>query len=414
MPAGADQIPHMSSNIGGEAQRKYDEYLQANSLEERIRLLSEFLSLVPKHKATEKLVALNKARLAKLKRELEERELRRKRQVGAQKSPFSIRKAESAQVAFVSAYLAPGAGKSSLIHQLTGAGDPKDLGKFTPEPVVGIYRWGGLRFQFVDVPAIMEGASKGVGNGSQIFTLLRNADLIVLVVDLTRDVDFQLDLLLREMAAVEIYPNAEVPPVEVERTGSGKIQVRWIGREAKDSPVSTEDVVELARANGIINAVFKIRGKVTLQAIVNALSNSAVYKRAVVVATKGDAPGTEAAFRRLKERVGDRFRVVPSAIKTEGGVTRVVGFENFGQVVLDELDYVKIYTKSKKKGVADAPLVLPRGSTIADVAEKVHRQFLEHFKFAFVHRPGAKVERVKVGLNFEVREGDVVELFSSL
>ncbi|KKN23079.1 hypothetical protein LCGC14_0908660, partial [marine sediment metagenome] len=61
----------MSSNLGPEARSKYQEYLDASSLEVKINKLEEFISLVPKHKATEKIVAQNKSRLAKMKRELE-------------------------------------------------------------------------------------------------------------------------------------------------------------------------------------------------------------------------------------------------------------------------------------------------------------------------------------------------------
>ena len=61
----------MSSNIGPEAQAAYQKYLDAKALEEKISKLEEFISLVPKHKSTEKIVALNRSRLAKLKRELE-------------------------------------------------------------------------------------------------------------------------------------------------------------------------------------------------------------------------------------------------------------------------------------------------------------------------------------------------------
>ncbi len=80
----------MSSNIGPVAQRAYDRYLQAKMLEDRIKCLEEFLSVVPKHKATERIVALNRSRLAKLKREQVEEAERRKAQVGGAKSPFSI------------------------------------------------------------------------------------------------------------------------------------------------------------------------------------------------------------------------------------------------------------------------------------------------------------------------------------
>ncbi|MFX1590752.1 MAG: GTPase, partial [Promethearchaeota archaeon] len=150
----------MSSNIGPEAQAAYQKYLDATSLEEKIKKLEEFLSLVPKHKATERIVALNKSRLSKLKREQEERRLRSKT-TGKQISPFSIKK-EEIQIIFISDYHLPGVGKTSLLNLLTGAAQDK-TGKFTAIPEIGIYDYSKIRYQIVDMPAIMEGASNGVG-----------------------------------------------------------------------------------------------------------------------------------------------------------------------------------------------------------------------------------------------------------
>ncbi|MCK4384019.1 MAG: GTP-binding protein, partial [Candidatus Lokiarchaeota archaeon] len=81
----------MSSNIGPEAQAAYNKYLDAKTIDEKIKRLEEYLSLVPKHKATEKIVALNKSRLSKLRREQEAQKARIK-SMAKQVSPFSIKK----------------------------------------------------------------------------------------------------------------------------------------------------------------------------------------------------------------------------------------------------------------------------------------------------------------------------------
>lgn len=404
----------MSSNIGPVAQAKYEEYLSAKTLEDRVKLLQEFLSLVPKHKATERIVALNKSRLAKLRREMEKRDERRRQQIGAGKSPFSIRKAENAQLILTSAFVSPGPGKSSILYRLTGAGDPDAFGLFTAEPQIGVYIWEGLRFQVIDMPSIMEGAHAGVGNGTKIFPTLRNADLLLLCIDLSRDVDAQFDLLMEEFEQAEMRLNQVPPPVEVERCGSGRIQVRWLTTEAKSSTALIEDIQQVVQDNNIQNAVVKISGPVTLDDVVDALNAGISYVRAVVIATKGDKPHTKKPFQRLQDRVRGRFRLIPTAIMEKNGVTRLHGLDDLGKVILEELDLVKIYTKSKRKGVADEPLVVERGSTIGDVALKVHKNFYEYFKFAFVYRPDSKIDRIKVGLNFEVQDEDVVELFATI
>ncbi|MFX1601710.1 MAG: GTP-binding protein, partial [Promethearchaeota archaeon] len=134
----------MSSNLPPVAKAKYQEYLDAGSKEEKIKKLEEFLSLVPKHKATERIVALNKSRLAKMKRELEER---RQKQKSTQRivSPFSIKK-EGIQIILISNYNTPGVGKTTLLNYLTGAANEK-IGRFTPIPEIGIYNYQNIRFQ---------------------------------------------------------------------------------------------------------------------------------------------------------------------------------------------------------------------------------------------------------------------------
>ncbi|MHA1473455.1 MAG: GTPase [Promethearchaeota archaeon] len=173
----------MSSNIGQEAQAKYNQYLDASSIDEKIKLLEEFLSLVPKHKATENIVALNKSRLAKHRREQEKEKIRVKT-ISKQISPFSIKK-EGIQLILISDYHTPGVGKTSLLNLLTGAVKDK-IGKFTPLPEIGIYKHEKIRYQIVDMPSIMEGASSGIGNGKEIISQLRACDLICFCVDLSR------------------------------------------------------------------------------------------------------------------------------------------------------------------------------------------------------------------------------------
>ena len=63
----------MPTNLPPEAQAAYSRHMDATTLEEKIRTLEEFLSLVPKHKGTEKLIALHRSRLVKLRQELEKK-----------------------------------------------------------------------------------------------------------------------------------------------------------------------------------------------------------------------------------------------------------------------------------------------------------------------------------------------------
>jgi len=289
----------LSSNIGPEANAAYEKYLDATSIDEKIKKLEEFLSLVPKHKATEKIVALNKSRLSKLKRQQEEQKQRLKST--GKKSPFSIKK-EGIQVICISDYHTPGVGKTSLLNYMTGAAKDK-ISKFTAIPEIGIFSYKKIRYQIVDMPSIMENASKGIGNGKEILSQLRSCDLICLCFDLTRDVNEQMKLLLNELSSADIKINEPPPPITIEKTGANKVQVFYLTKEAKeieDLITFTEKVKELVNANGIRNAIVKIHGNITLDHIVDALTPSMVYKKAIIIATKGDLPHTENEFDKLK------------------------------------------------------------------------------------------------------------------
>ena len=395
---------HLSSNIGPEAQAAYQKFLDANTLEDRIKLLQEFISLVPKHKATEKLVALHKHRLAKLKQELEEDRERRKEQIGGIKSAFSFKKEEQAQIILASAYQTPGVGKSTLLTGLTGAGNE---GIFTPEPVIGTYIWKKVRFQLIDMPAIMKDASQGVGNGSKILPMLRSTDIIALCIDVSRDPREQWDLLMHELTEAHVRLNESAPPIDIERTGSGRVQVRLISPEAKDSPVTPEEIVEILSSNGLKNAIVRIRGKITAEDVEDALNPRLSYRKAVVIATKGDHENSRANFERLKELAGDKFPLVPTAVIN--GVPR--NFQDFGGLVLNMLNRIRIYTRNRA-GVAQKPLVLDKGATVGEVAKKIHKTLYETFKFAYVFREGAKIPKIKAGLNFVLEDADVVEIFA--
>jgi ribosome-interacting GTPase 1 len=85
---------------------------------------------------------------------------------------------------------------------------------------------------------------------------------------------------------------------------------------------------------------------------------------------------------------------------------------DFGKIVLDYLQKMKVYTMNKGI-VAEKPLLIdttPNKPTIRDVAIKIHRSFFETFDHAIVIRKDARQERKKVGLEYELKENDIIEL----
>jgi len=199
----------MPTNLPPEAQAAYSRHMDATTLEEKIRTLEEFLSLVPKHKGTEKLIAHHRSRLVKLRQELEKKRATRKGS-GAP-TPFSVQKSGDIEVVLVGTN---GVGKTSLLNALTNTRHP--VGVPTHIPVQGVTTCcKGVLLQIVEAPALFEGASRGIGNGRQILGLIRNSDIIGLVIDLTGDVDWQISVLMKELENASLRINVSPPPVTI-------------------------------------------------------------------------------------------------------------------------------------------------------------------------------------------------------
>ncbi|MFX0028069.1 MAG: GTPase [Candidatus Hermodarchaeota archaeon] len=398
----------MSSNIGAEAKVKYQEYLDAGSLEQKIKLLEEFISLVPKHKATEKIIALNKSRVSKMKRELEER-IQRQKTTQKIVSPFSIKK-EGIQIILISTYYTPGTGKTTLLNYLTGAAEEK-VGKFTALPEIGIYKYQKIRFQIVEMPSIMKGASEGIGNGKEILAQIRSCDLICICIDLSRSIEEQMTLLLDELNKAEIRLNVPPPPINVQKTGSNKIQVLYLTGEAKkvgNIEEFTEKVKEIVHENGIRNAIVKILGPITFDDLVDALTPSVVYKKAIIIATKGDLPYTEESFEQLIREYNDKFpKIIGISILKKNFPP------DFGEIVLSYLKKIRIYTMSTSGKIAEKPLIMDKDSSIKDAAIKIHKSFFESFDHAVVIREGARQKRKRVGLDYILKDKDVIEIHTT-
>ncbi|MCC6019414.1 MAG: GTP-binding protein, partial [Candidatus Verstraetearchaeota archaeon] len=79
----------MVTNLPPQAKALMREYQEAKSIPEKIAKLEALISAIPEHKGTEKLRRNLKRTLAKLKRELEERE--RKRAKSSSGIRFSVK-----------------------------------------------------------------------------------------------------------------------------------------------------------------------------------------------------------------------------------------------------------------------------------------------------------------------------------
>ncbi len=379
----------MPANLSPEYFKAEERYHQARTLEERIRATEELIRAAPKHKGTEKLLRTLKRRLAKLRRELQEKRESRSGRGGG--IGFAIKKEGAAQVALVGF---PNSGKSWLLQKLTSASpEVADYPFTTQEPVPGMMYFEDVQVQLVEVPAIVEGSSLGRGLGAQPLSAIRNADVIALVVDASADPLQQIQTLVDELGAAGIRLNQLPPKITIQRRQTGGIEIK--GAELVEG-----GEIEIKRAlhdRRIHNAFVVVEEPVASEEIEEVLDESVVYRRAFIVLTKRDIGGAERP--NLLGNFGSIFRII--TVDTAG--------EGLKKSIYENLNFIRIYTKRQDEEPAKRPLVLPKGSTVIQVARAVHKDFEKGLKFARVwgstRFPGQQVSR-----EYVLQDKDIVEL----
>lgn len=322
----------MPANLPPEYLAAEERFRRARSLQERLTALQEMLSVIPKHKGTDKLRGQLRSKLSKLREESQ-----KKRSMGRGFYLFNVKKEGAGQIVLVGL---PNVGKSALLLRLTNACTEIAEYPFTTRvPVVGMMNFENIQIQLVDSPAVT------MELGEAWFTnLARNADALVLMVDLGWDPLEQMQILLEKIEEAGVSP---------------------VGEAAPPSPDE---------------------------------------KNAIIACNKADLPGNEKQQRVLQESFGTRFPILSLS------ATMATGLEPLKRKLFELLDIIRIYSKIPGKEVDHSlPFVLPKGSSVEEMARLVHKDFLRKLKFARIWGSG-KFSGQKVKRGFILSDGDVVEL----
>ncbi|MCS7106260.1 MAG: TGS domain-containing protein, partial [Candidatus Aenigmarchaeota archaeon] len=86
-----------------------------------------------------------------------------------------------------------------------------------------------------------------------------------------------------------------------------------------------------------------------------------------------------------------------------------VNLEFLKEKIWENLDLIRVYTKSPGKSKDLPALALPKGSTVKDVAKILHKDFIKNFKYARIFN-NTKFSGQKVGLDYELKDFDIVEI----
>jgi ribosome-interacting GTPase 1 len=316
-----------------EAEKRYRE---AKAPAQKIACLEEMLTIMPKHKGTDKLRADLRKRISKLKTAPQS-----KKGLGKRESAFHIDKEGAGQVVVVGP---ANVGKSALVARLTNANpEVADFPHTTWNPLPGMVPVENIQIQLIDTPPLNEEYME-----SEMMDLIRRSDLILVVVDLQTD------------------------PVQ-----------------------QLEDSVALLDAHRIVPYRFKERYPET---------HGLTFVPFLVLANKNDDEDAEENFEIFRELLEDDWPMASASMTTGRNL------EQLKDALVERLNIIRVYSKAPgKEPNFTAPFTLKKGSTVADLAAKVHKDFVDNFKLAKVWGTavfdGQMVQRDHV-----LQDGDIVEL----
>lgn len=388
----------MPTNLTVVAKKKWNEVTLAKTPQEKLEKLQEFLSLIPKHKGTEKLCAQTKTKIAQLRKEIEEKKRQRKGRGGPR---FFLEKEGAAQIVILGQTKS---GRSSLLTSVTNAKtEVSDYPYTTLEPVPGMLQFEDLQFQIVEAPAITEGSTSGESWGQQTLGLARNADGIILMIDLQGEATKQLATIQSELEKARIVIQKPRAKVDIQRkhVGSG-LRIIAVGKLVN---CNLRDVENLLKGYRIIDATVKIYGEATLDDVEDAIFESTTYRPVIIVANKTDVPEATKHLQELRRVAGANLTIIPVSCETKRGL------EKLGPAIFNALEIIRVYTKEPNDRTPSGnPFILKRGSTVGDLARQIHSDFIERFAYARIWGKRLPFSPQKVGSSFTLDDKDVVEL----
>jgi small GTP-binding protein len=171
----------MPTNLPPEYFEVEKRYRAAQSAEEKVTCIQEMLSVIPKHKGTDKLRGDLRRKLSKLKISSQAR-----KGVSKRSSAYSIDKEGAGLVVLVGP---TNTGKSALVATLTNADPEVTNAPFTTwNPTPGMMPVENIQVQLVDTPSLNRDFIE-----SELMDLIRRSDIILVVVNLQADPIQQLE-----------------------------------------------------------------------------------------------------------------------------------------------------------------------------------------------------------------------------
>jgi ribosome-interacting GTPase 1 len=254
--------------------------------------------------------------------------------------------------------------------------------------------YNGSKIQILDLPGIVEGASKGRGLGRKVLSVARNADLVLMILDV-----FQpelLEMLINELNEVGIRINKKFPKVFIEKAHYGGLSIH---NQVSDIPSNI--VKEVLRINGINNGRVLIKEpNLTVEQLIDVVTGNRIYLPALVVLNKIDL--VDGKFISQIEKKLQNFIPISA--------DRKMNIDRLKRSIYEKLAFIRIYLKPRGDKIDEDPLIMNQNCTIRDVCLKIHRNFVKDFKHAYVWGSSVKFSSQKVGLDHVLNDKDVLRI----
>lgn len=358
----------------------------------KIKELEDQLRDAQYNKATEHHFGVVKAQIAKLREKIEKQAS--KKGIGA---GFGVKKSGDATVVLLGF---PSVGKSTLLNVLTAAKSKVAAYEFTTLTVIpGVMKYNQAKIQILDIPGILEGASSGRGRGKEVLSIVRGADLILILIDAMHPEHHR--AILKELVDAGVRVNQIPPDVKITRKARGGIGIG----STVPLMLDKKTMADILREFKLSNADILIRSRVDIDSFIDAVEGNKRYAPALTVITKIDMLGPE----KQKEIIE---KIKPDLVVSAEQNTNI---DELREGIFTKLNFIRIYLKEvNKKPDLDVPMIMQKGNKIRDICMKIHKDFVKKFRFARIWGKSAKFPgQAMRNLDKRLEDGDIVEIHIS-
>lgn len=357
------------------------------SSEDKIKELEDLIANSQYNKRTQKAIGIYKAQLAKLK------EKEASRGGGGGGDGFAVRKTGDGTVVLLGF---PSVGKSTLLNKLTDADSEVGAYAFTTLTTIpGMLDYKHAKIQILDVPGIVHGAATGRGRGTEVFSVLRSADLILVLIDVSFPNHYE--AILKEIYDSGIRINTQRPDVKIKKTSKDGIKIS----KTVHLDLDDETIKEVLKTFRINNADVVIRSPITVDELIDCIEANKIYVPSITILNKVDLVTKEHAQRVAKQ--------INAHLLISAHLEEYI--DELKELIFQRLDLIRIYMKEPgKEADMNIPLIIEKHSTVRDVCNKLHRDFVDKFKFCRVWGPSAKFAGQKLSLKHSLKDNDVLEI----